>query len=105
MAKEINDIIKITEAARNYLQKKGKHEVRIEYPEYRTSCECTFVQIPEIFAKKPKSEENYRKITIDGIDVFLSRSVLLPADNDVIIDVDSFLKFKILTISGFNSKD
>lgn len=105
MAKEINETIKITEAALNYLHKKGKHEVRIEYPEYRTSCECAFVQVPEIFANKPKLEENYRKIIIDGIDVFLSRTVILPEDNDVIIDVDSFLKFKILTISGFNSKD
>lgn len=105
MAREINDIIKITEAALDYLHKKGKHEVCIEYPEYRTSCECVFVQVPEIFAKKPKSEENFRKITNDGIDVFLSKSVLLPVDNDVIIDVDSFLIFKILKISGFKSRD
>ena len=105
MAREINGMIKITEAARNYLQKKGKHEVCIEYPKYRTSCDCVFVQIPEIFARKPKAEKNFSKIMIDGIDVFLSNYVKLPEDKDVVIDVDSFLGIKILKVSGFNIKD
>lgn len=105
MAKDINDMIKITEAARNYLQKKGKLEVCIEYPEYRTSCECAFMQTPEIFAKKPKGEKNFSKVIIDGINVFLSNSVNLPEDNDIVIDLDSFLGIKILTVCGFSIKD
>lgn len=105
MANEISGIIKITEAARNYLQKKGKNEVSIEYPNYRTSCECAFVSIPEIFAKKPKHEEHYHKTTIDGIDVFLSNSVSLPKDNDIVIDIESFLKIKTLKVYGFKIKD
>jgi len=105
LAKEINEIIKITEAAGNYLHKREKLEVRIEYPNYRTSCECAFVSVPEIFAKRPKSEGEYYKTTIDGIDVFLSKYISLPEDNDIIIDVDSFLTIKTLTVSGFNTKD
>ena len=105
MENEIDNKIKITEAARNYLYKKGKREVRIEYPDYRTSCCCAFVSLPEIFAKKPKSEEHYNKITIDGIDVFLSNSVFLPKDNDVVIDVESFLKIKTLKVYGFKLED
>ena len=95
----------ITEKALNYLNKKEKHEITIEYPEYRASCECAFVQVPEIFAKKPKSEENFRKTTIDGIDVYLSKQVALPTDNDITIDLDSFLGIKNLTVSGFKSQD
>jgi len=105
LAKDMDGMIKITEAARNYLQKKGKHEVCIEYPNYRTSCECAFVQIPEIFAKKPKSEDGYHKIRIDGIDVFLSKYIILPKDKEVIIDVETILLIKVLKVYGFNTKE
>jgi hypothetical protein len=105
LAKEFSDMIVITEKAINYLNKKGRREVVIEYPEYRASCECAFVQVPEIFAKKPKSEENYRKAVVDGIEVFLSRQVSLPTEDDITIDLDSFLGIKNLTVSGFKSED
>ncbi|WP_312699675.1 CC/Se motif family (seleno)protein [Sedimentibacter sp.] len=104
MSRDIKDIIKITEAARNYLHKKNKLNICIEYPEYRTGNDCAFVQVPEIFAKKPKSEEGYSLISLEGINIFLSKLINLP-DNDIIIDVSSFLGMKILTISGFNSRD
>jgi|GEM_PF-385227 len=105
LAKEMSDMIKITEAARNYLQKKGKHEVCIEYPNYRTGCECAFVQVPEIFAKKPKAEEGYHKIMIDEINVFLSKSIVLPKDKEIIIDVETILLIKVLKVYGFNTKE
>ncbi|WP_019230409.1 CC/Se motif family (seleno)protein [Sedimentibacter sp. B4] len=98
-------MIVITEKAINFLNKKGRHEVIIEYPEYRASCECAFVQVPEIFAKKPKTEENYCKSVVDDIEVFISKQVTLPAENDVTIDLDSFLGIKSLTVSGFKSED
>ncbi|TWH79081.1 CC/Se motif family (seleno)protein [Sedimentibacter saalensis] len=98
-------MIVITEKAINFLNKKGRREVIIEYPEYRASCECAFVQVPEIFAKKPKTEENYCKTVVDGVEVFLSKQVALPAENDVTIDLDSFLGIKSLTVSGFKSED
>jgi hypothetical protein len=104
LAKEY-DMIVITEKAINFLNKKGRREVIIEYPEYRASCECAFVQVPEIFAKKPKTEENYCKTVVDGVEVFLSKQVALPAENDVTIDLDSFLGIKSLTVSGFKSED
>ena len=105
MAKDMSGMIKITEVARNYLQKKGKYEVCIEYPNYRTGCECAFVQVPEIFAKKPKAEEGYHKIRIDGIDVYLSKSIMLPKDKDVIIDVETILLIKVLKVYGFSTKE
>jgi len=98
-------MIVITEKAVNYLNKKGRHEVIIEYPEYRASCECAFVQVPEIIAKKPKTEENYCKMVVDGIEVFLSKQVTLPSENDITIDLDSFWGIKSLTVSGFKSED
>lgn len=104
MSRDIANIIKITDAAKNYLHKKNKLSVCIEYPEYRTGNDCAFVQVPEIFAKKPKKEQDYNIISLDEINVFLSKLINLP-DNDVIIDAASFLGIKILTVSGFNSKD
>ncbi len=104
MSRELSDIIKITAAAKNYLHKKNKLNICIEYPEYRTGCECAFVQVPEIFAKLPKKEEAFYKISLGGINVFISKLIKLP-DNDIIIDINSFLGIKILTVSGFNSKD
>lgn len=97
--------IKITEKALTYLNKKGKLSVTIGYPDYRTNGDFAVVPVPEIFARKPKSEEEYNKIIIDGIDVHVSKQVYLPKENDVVIDVDSFLKMNFLTVSGFSTKD
>ena len=68
--------IKITEKAKDYLKKKGKLQVVIEFP----------------------------KTAIDGIDVYISNSVILPS-NDVVIDLDSFLGIKILSLSGFKASE
>ncbi len=96
--------VKITEKAKNYLKKKGKFQVVIEIPEHRLSSESVVVPIPEIFAKRPKCPENFQKVTIDGIDVYISNSVILPG-NDILIDLDSFLGIKILNLLGFRSNE
>ena len=96
--------VKITEKAKNYLIKKGKLQVVIEIPEHRLNSESVIVPIPEIFAKKPKNPERYQKVDVEGIDVFISNTLVLPT-NDVIIDLDSFLGIKLLTISGFKANE
>ncbi len=96
--------VKITEKAKNYLIKKGKLQVVIEIPEHRLNSESVIVPIPEIFAKKPKNPESFQKVTVDGIDVFISNTLDLPT-NDVVIDLDSFLGIKLLTISGFKANE
>lgn len=96
--------IKITEKAKNYLKKKGKFQVVIEIPEHRLSSESVVVPVPEIFAKKPKNPENFQQVTIDGIDVYIAKSVMIP-NNDVVIDLDSFLGIKILNLLGFRSNE
>lgn len=95
--------IKITEKALNYLKKKEKLSVIIGYPDYRTNGDFAVVPVPEIYAKKPKVEEQYNKINIDGIDVYISKLVYMP-ENEVIINVDSFLKMNFLTVAGFSIK-
>lgn len=100
MSIDKNKII-ITEKALKYLKKKGKLSLTIGLPDYRTNGDFAVVPVPEIFTKKPKAEEEYNKVNIDGIDVYISRTVYLPKDNDVIIDVDTFLKMNFLTMSGF----
>lgn len=92
--------IKITDKAKNYLKKKGKLHVVIEIPEHRLSSESVVVPVPEIFAKLPNNPENFQKVTIDGIDVYVSNSVIVPK-NGVVIDLDSFLGIKILNLLGF----
>ena len=93
--------VKITKDALNYLNKKGKLSVTIGYPDYRTNGDFAVVPVPEIFAKKPKAEHEYNKVSIDGIDVYVSKSVYMP-EEDVIIGLDSFLGIKFLTVSGFS---
>lgn len=104
MSRELINIIKITDTAKDYLHNKNKLNVCIEYPEYRTGNDCAFVQVPEIFAKKPKKEQEFNIVSVDGINVFLSKIIKVP-NNDITIDVTSFLGIKILTVSGFNSRD
>jgi hypothetical protein len=96
--------INITERAMKHLKKKGKLQVTIEIPDNRLSSESVLVPIPEIIAKKPKTLENYQIINIDGIDVYISKS-LVPPKNDVVIDLDTFLGIKLLRVSGFKSNE
>jgi hypothetical protein len=96
--------IKITEKAKNYIKKKGKLQIVIEIPEHRLSSESVVVPVPEIFAKKPKNPESYQNIDIEGINVYISNSVILPK-NGAVIDLDSFLGIKILNLLGFRSNE
>lgn len=96
--------IKITEEALKYLNKKEKTAVTIGYPDYRTNGDFAVVPIPEIFAKKPKSEGEYNKVNINGIDVYVSKLVYLP-EEDIIVGVNRFLKMNFLTVSGFSIKN
>lgn len=100
MAMDSNKI-KITEKALNYLKRKGKLSLTIGLPDYRTSGDFAVVPIPEVFAKKPKMVEEYNVVNVDGIDVYVSRTVYLPENNDVIIDLDTFLNMGFLTMTGF----
>ena len=98
------NIIKITERAAEHLKKKGKLQVTIEIPENRLSSESVLVPVPEIIGRKPKEPENYQIINVDGIDVYVSKSLVLPK-NDVIINLDTFLGMKFLRVSGFKSNE
>ncbi len=100
-----SDKIKITEKALSYLRKKGKESLTISLPDYRTSGDFAVIPIPDIFVKTPKSEEEYNKVNVEGINVYVSRKVYLPTDNDIIIDVDTFLKMNFITMSGFKIED
>lgn len=103
MSIDIKDI-KITDVAKKYLYDKNKLNVCIEYPEYMTGNDCAFVQVPEIFAKKPKKEEEYNVTYLEGINIYVSKLIRMP-DNDVTIGLTSFLGLKRLTVSGFSSRD
>lgn len=94
--------VKITEKALQHLKKKGRVNLVIEFPEHRLSSESVFIEIPEIFMKKPKDVESFQQIIIEGISVYISKSVSLPT-NDVVIDLDSFLGIKTLSLSGFKA--
>ncbi|HHZ02281.1 MAG TPA: hypothetical protein GX396_05005 [Tissierellia bacterium] len=100
----IENNIKITEKAIMHLKKKGKTQIVIEYPEYRTNCDCVFVPVPEIFARKPKKPEDYLIATIDGIDVYISKAVEIP-EKGIVIDVESFLGLKLLRMTGFKIRE
>lgn len=97
--------IKITEKALSYLKRKGKTSVTIGFPDYRTNGDFAVVPVPEIFAKKPKSLEEYNMVNVDDIDVYVSRAIYLPEDNDIIVDIDTFLKMSFLTVTGFKIKN
>jgi hypothetical protein len=97
--------IKITEKALDYLKTKEKLSVTIGIPDYRTNGDFAVVPVPEVFAKKPKNVDEYNMVNIDGIDVYVSKAIYLPKDNDVTIDLDSFLKIRFLTMTGFNIKN
>jgi hypothetical protein len=97
------NVIKITERALKYLKKKGKLQVTIGIPENRLSSESVLVPVPEIIGRKPKAPENYQIINVDGIDVYISKSLVLP--KEVEIDLDTFLGIKLLRVSGFKSNE
>ncbi|WFF71484.1 CC/Se motif family (seleno)protein [Proteiniclasticum sp. QWL-01] len=103
MIEELYQKLKITDKAVQYLKKKNKPFATIEHPDYRTSGESVFVEIPIISNKAPKELQKFNKITLDGIDVYVSIAVKMPSDNKVTIDLESILGIKFLKITGFKA--
>lgn len=105
MTRELSEVIKITPDALKYLKEKNKLNVKIEFPEFRSSGETVMLQMPEIHGKLPKNPEFYHQVTIDGITVYVARNLNLPMDGDVVIDLDKVLGIRMLKVSGFNLED
>lgn len=98
-------MIKITPDALQYLKKKNKTDVIIEYPSHRTSCCGYNVPVPELELKVPSKTKKYRLHEIDGINVHVAVDVIMPEKNDVTIELDSFLGVKSLVLGGFDLKE
>lgn len=95
-------MIRITPEALQYLKKKKKDHVIIEYPAYRTSCCSVSVPMPELSLREPPKTGKYRVETVDGIKVYVAMDVIMPENNDVTIELDSFIGIKSLELGGFD---
>lgn len=95
----------ITNEALEFLNKKGKQFVTIEYPDYRINCCGYHLPIPDIFVKKPKEGQRFFKETIDGIDVYLQKTLINLKNTDITIDITSCLGIKSLVVEGFKVMD
>lgn len=100
-------MIKITDAAEDFLAKKSKDAVTIEYPASRVNCCAYNVPLPEVKIKEPTEKflTNYNKVTIDHVRIFIARNVLWPKENWVTIDLENVLGFKRLTLDGWSVKE
>ncbi len=105
MSTDYSQRFRIDQAAADHLKKKNKPFATIEYPDYRTTGESVFIEVPEIANRVPKEELKYHHLVIDGIDVYLRRDVKLPEEGEIVIGLDSFLGVKFLKVSGFNAKE
>ncbi len=97
-------MIIITENAQKYMSKKKINAVTIEYPDYRSSCCGANVPVAEIFPKVPRSPEKFVKKVVDGIEIYLSKALILP-EGPITIDTDTMLMFTSLTLKGFRALD
>lgn len=97
-------MIIITEEAKEFLKKKKKKSVTIEYPAYRTNCCAYSVPMPEIFIKEPKDQVKnaYDHFSLDGFDVYIGKAVIAPKGGCIEIGLESILGFKQLTLRGWS---
>lgn len=107
MKKPLENIITITPEALSYLKEKEKLDLIIESPSFRHGGESVALQLPSIYAKKPaeKSLSYYHHVVIDGINIYVAKNLTPPEDQEVVIDVESILKIRVLEVSGFELED
>lgn len=107
MSKSLNEMITITPEALAYLKEKGKLNLIIESPSFRHSGEAVAMQLPSIHAKKPTENTmmRYHHVEVEGISVYVAKNLTPPKDQDVIIDVESILKIRVLEVRGFDLDD
>lgn len=107
MKKAMEEIITITPEALSYLKEKGKLDLIIESPSFRHGGEAIALQLPSIYAKKPseKTMMHYNHAVIDGINIYVAKNLTPPEDQDVVIDIESILKVRVLEVRGFELED
>ncbi len=103
MSEALKKKIRITNEAVTHLKHKNKPYAMIAHPDYRTSGESVFIEVPEISNKKPKEDFKFHHVTLDGIEIYIGIDVKIPEDETIEIGLDSFLGLKFLKVSGFSA--
>ena len=95
-------MIKITPEAKAWLEKKGQDTVTLIKRVARTSaCSCSHLNYMDIsFGVPEKNAEEFRKESIDGINVYYQSKLQIPDDREVSIQLESTLGLKSLKVAG-----
>ena len=95
-------MIKITPEAKTWLEKKGHDTVTLVKKVARTSaCSCSHVNYMDIsFGGPEKKAEEFRKESVDGINVYYQSKLQIPEDREVSIELESILGLKSLKVAG-----
>ena len=93
--KEENIEIKLTDKAREYLSSKNKMELVIQLQEVGGGWGTTVKPAVQARAPSHKEKENYKKITLEEIDIYIAEHMLEPDKIlQLVIDLTGFWIFK-----------
>ncbi|MGB9780588.1 MAG: CC/Se motif family (seleno)protein [Caldanaerobacter sp.] len=91
--------LKITDAAKEYILKKGGN-IYIKYHDIRNSCIEPNLT-PEVFIGIPSNPEKYYVIGVDKINVYVDGIIYEQELENLTIELKSFLGIKYLVVSGW----
>ena len=92
--------IKLTEKFKEYVKDKNIDVVGIKYGKSCSSWAGTF-RVPEVLKEKPNDLENYDSYTIDGIKVYVHKSIET-TEGKIIFKVTGFWIFKEIEVEGLD---
>lgn len=95
-------MIKITPEAKTWLEKKGLDSVTLIKRVARTSaCSCSHVNYMDIsFGVPEKNAEEFRKESVDGVNIYYQSKLQIPEDREVSIQLESIFGLKSLKVAG-----
>ncbi len=94
-------MIAITPEARTWLDQKKRDVVTLERQVAKlNACCATTLAYMDVYFHIPDSPANFQSETVDGITVYYPKTIKLPADRDVVIELQSTLGIKSLKVEG-----
>lgn len=90
--------IKLDEKVKEYLYKKGKDVLKIDY-----RIEGCWVKLPSPYVTMvyPKKENHYKKFMSEGVNIFIKKGIR-PKKELLSISISGFSIFKYLEVSGID---
>ena len=91
--------IRITDKFKKFAEKKNIDTIAIKYGQNCTSWAGT-VRVPVVLKDKPYDVSNYKYNLVDGVTIYVHKSIKIMRNNHLELTVIGFLNIKEISVRG-----